>query len=32
MLECFCINSEEEISPYLEIVYDLVVFLRNKKN
>lgn len=32
MLECFCINSEEEISSYLEIVYDLVVFLRNKKN
>lgn len=29
MLDCFCINSEGEIAPYLEIVYDLVVFLRN---
>ncbi|MGL5675849.1 MAG: DUF1266 domain-containing protein [Cellulosilyticaceae bacterium] len=28
MLECFCIHSEEEIAAYLEIVYDLVAFLR----
>ena len=31
MIDCFCINSEEEISSYLEIVYDLVVFVRNKE-
>lgn len=29
MHELFRLNSESDIPPYLEIIYDMVVFLRN---